>query len=142
LQPGSEVTLRGDIVVRPFPTVHTLPSQGYLVVSKKKQLKKEYAGAGRDAIIAAKKSGVEINDYIEACVYSPAGQAAAAPTKNAKLVIPELPRSKCLHAVVIPELPSRTCMHCSLPCCSSKHMSSKADQRQHDHEQQGRSTST
>lgn len=65
MQVGEEVSVRKDIVVRPFATCHTVPSQGYLIVSKKKKLKQEYVGASREAIIAAKKSGVEINDVAE-----------------------------------------------------------------------------
>ena len=65
VQVGEEVAVRKDIVVRPFATCHTIPSQGYVVVSKKRKLKQEYVGAGKDAIINAKKEGIEINDVAE-----------------------------------------------------------------------------
>ena len=57
--------MRKDVVVRPFPTCHVVPSQGYLVVSKRKKLKQEYVGAGREVIIDAKNKGIEINDVTE-----------------------------------------------------------------------------
>lgn len=66
-QVGDEAEIKKDMVVRPFPTVHRVPSQGYLVVRRKKQLKQEFVDAGKDAIISAKKNGVEINDFVEVC---------------------------------------------------------------------------
>lgn len=51
--------------VQPFPTEHSIPSQGYLVVSRKKKLKAEFVGAGKEAIIAARKTGIEVSDVVE-----------------------------------------------------------------------------
>jgi hypothetical protein len=65
IQVGQEVSVRNDIVIRPFATCHTVPSQGYLIVSRRKKLKQEYVGASRDVIIGAKKRGIEISDFTE-----------------------------------------------------------------------------
>lgn len=62
---GEEVSVRKDFVLRPFATCHTVRSQGYLVIRKKKKLKQEFVGVGPQAIIAAKKQGIEINDFAE-----------------------------------------------------------------------------
>lgn len=53
--------MKKGFFVRPFPTVHVIPSQGYLIYHEKKKLKEEFQGAGREAIIAAKKSGIDVN---------------------------------------------------------------------------------
>lgn len=43
--PGGEHPLPGGrFVVRPFPTVHPVPSQGYCVFSRRSKLKPEFAG--------------------------------------------------------------------------------------------------
>lgn len=61
VQVGDQVEVKKGYFVRPFPTVHVIPSQGYLVYAQKKKLKEEFQGAGKDAIIAAKKSGIDVN---------------------------------------------------------------------------------
>ncbi|KAG0463619.1 hypothetical protein HPP92_019183 [Vanilla planifolia] len=56
--------MRNDIVVRPFRTSHVIPSQGYLVYSMRKKLKKQYAHLKGTQIKKLKLSGVEITDTI------------------------------------------------------------------------------
>lgn len=68
VQVGGEVQLKAGYTVRPFQTVHVIPSQGYLVFQQRKKLRAEFQGAGRDAIIAAKKSGVDVNTTWEVCL--------------------------------------------------------------------------
>jgi hypothetical protein len=59
------VPLTNGYFVQPFPTEHSIPSQGYLVVSRKKKLKAEFVGAGKEAIISARKTGIEVSDVVE-----------------------------------------------------------------------------
>jgi ribonuclease Z len=54
---------------RPFPTVHRVPSQGYLVYQKRKRLKEEYRGEGEALILAARRNGIDPNEtYLEPIV--------------------------------------------------------------------------
>ncbi|CAN1761028.1 tRNase Z TRZ2, chloroplastic [Linum perenne] len=61
---GETYELRNDIVVRPFRTQHVIPSQGYVVYSLRKKLKKQYSHLKGKQIEKLKKSGVEITDII------------------------------------------------------------------------------
>ncbi|KAJ8749240.1 hypothetical protein K2173_018718 [Erythroxylum novogranatense] len=61
---GETYELRNDIVVRPFRTHHVIPSQGYVIYSVRKKLKKQYIHLKGKQIEKLKKSGVEITDVI------------------------------------------------------------------------------
>ncbi|KAF5202700.1 Nuclear ribonuclease z [Thalictrum thalictroides] len=66
LDVGDTYELRNDLVVRSFRTHHVIPSQGYVVYSIRKKLKKQYAHLimkGKQ-IEKLKKTGVEITDTI------------------------------------------------------------------------------
>lgn len=66
LDVGETYELRNDIVVRPFRTHHVIPSQGYVIYSVRKKLKKQYVhlkDKGKQ-IEKLKKSGVEITDIV------------------------------------------------------------------------------
>lgn len=65
LEVGGEVPLLNQHLVRPFRTVHVVPSQGYLVYSRKNKLRPEFHGASQQDIVAAKRSGTRITDTIE-----------------------------------------------------------------------------
>ena len=52
-------------VVRPFQTVHVIPSQGYMVCSQKNKLKAEFIGKPKSEIIAAKAMGQSVSDTVE-----------------------------------------------------------------------------
>ncbi|GLT94125.1 hypothetical protein SLE2022_118830 [Rubroshorea leprosula] len=64
LDVGETYELWNDIVVRPFRTHHVIPSQGYVIYSVRKKLKKEYIHLKGKKIEKLKKSGVEITDII------------------------------------------------------------------------------
>ncbi|XP_071726027.1 tRNase Z TRZ2, chloroplastic-like [Rutidosis leptorrhynchoides] len=64
LDVGDTYELRNDLVVRPFKTHHVIPSQGYVIYSVRKKLKKQYAHLKGREIEKKKKSGVEITDII------------------------------------------------------------------------------
>ncbi|KAL6143971.1 PREDICTED: ribonuclease Z, chloroplastic [Fragaria vesca subsp. vesca] len=56
--------LRNNLVVRPFRTHHAIPSQGYVLYSVRKKLKKQYMHLKGKQIEKLKKSGTEITDTI------------------------------------------------------------------------------
>ncbi|GAV62414.1 Lactamase_B_2 domain-containing protein [Cephalotus follicularis] len=64
LDVGETYELRNDIVVQPFRTHHVIPSQGYVLYSVRKKLKKQYIHLKGKQIEKIKKSGVEITDII------------------------------------------------------------------------------
>ncbi|GAB2285224.1 mitochondrial 3'-tRNA processing endonuclease Trz2 [Dionaea muscipula] len=64
LDVGETMELRNDLVVRPFRTHHVIPSQGYIIYSIKRKLKKQYVHLKGKEIEKLKKSGVEIVDVI------------------------------------------------------------------------------
>ncbi|CAN6574183.1 hypothetical protein ACFX13_046535 [Malus domestica] len=64
LDVGETYELRNNLVVRPFRTQHAIPSQGYVIYSVRKKLKKQYIHLKGKQIEKLKKSGVEITDVI------------------------------------------------------------------------------
>ncbi|KAH1211775.1 tRNase Z TRZ2, chloroplastic [Glycine max] len=64
LDVGETYEIRNNLVVRPFKTQHVIPSQGYVVYSIRKKLRKQYAHLNGKQIEKLKKSGVEITDMI------------------------------------------------------------------------------
>ncbi|XP_030544419.1 tRNase Z TRZ2, chloroplastic [Rhodamnia argentea] len=64
LDVGETYELRNNLVVRPFRTHHVIPSQGYVIYSVRKKLKKRYIHLKGNQIEKLKKSGVEITDTI------------------------------------------------------------------------------
>lgn len=64
LRPGESVDLDKGLALRAFATPHRVPSQGYLLLQKKKRLKKEFEGATREAILRAKEQGVDPNEEL------------------------------------------------------------------------------
>ncbi|CAM8948619.1 hypothetical protein QQ045_017086 [Rhodiola kirilowii] len=61
---GETYELRNDLVARPFRTHHVIPSQGYVIYSIRKKLKKQYMHLKGKQIEKIKKSGIEITDTI------------------------------------------------------------------------------
>jgi ribonuclease Z len=64
LEPGAEVELSRELVVRAFPTRHTIPSLGYLVWERRKKLKPEYHHLSGEQIRDLRLSGVEVSAEI------------------------------------------------------------------------------
>uniref|UniRef100_A0ACD5XX37 Uncharacterized protein n=1 Tax=Avena sativa TaxID=4498 RepID=A0ACD5XX37_AVESA len=61
---GETYEIRNDLVARPFQTHHTVPSQGYVIYSVRRKLKKQYAHLKGSQIVKLKESGSEITDTI------------------------------------------------------------------------------
>src|SRR5206468_11760517 len=64
LEPGDEVELSRELVVKAFPTKHTLPSLGFLVWERRKKLKPEFHGLTGEQIRDLRLSGVEVSAEI------------------------------------------------------------------------------
>jgi ribonuclease Z len=64
LNPGDEVELSRELVVKAFPTRHTLPSLGFLVWERRKKLKPEYHDLTGEQIRDLRLSGVEVSAEI------------------------------------------------------------------------------
>jgi ribonuclease Z len=64
LNPGDEVELSRELVVKAFATKHTIPSLGYLIWERRKKLKPEYQPLTGDQIRDLRLSGVEVSDEI------------------------------------------------------------------------------
>jgi ribonuclease Z len=64
LEPGQEVELSRELVVKAFATRHTVPSLGFLVWERRKKLKPEYHGLSGDEIRDLRLSGVVVSAEI------------------------------------------------------------------------------
>lgn len=66
LDPGEEYRLSPRILVRPFETHHTVPSQGYALYGVKKKLKEEFRGFPQEEIRKLRvEQGVEVSEPVE-----------------------------------------------------------------------------
>jgi ribonuclease Z len=64
LRPGDEVELSRELVVKTFPTRHTIPSLGFLVWERRRKLKPEYHDLTGDQIRDLRLSGTEVSAEI------------------------------------------------------------------------------
>eukprot|EP00775_Hariotina_reticulata_P010313 gene10313-10472_t len=62
LQEGQELELDTGHIVRPFATVHPVPSQGYILYSFRKKLKAELVGKSQEEIKELRLAGEEVTD--------------------------------------------------------------------------------
>ena len=65
LRPGDSMSLGKRWTVRPLPSFHPVPSQGYALMERRKRLKPELQDLGRDAIRQAALNGEDINEVHE-----------------------------------------------------------------------------
>lgn len=65
IAPGEEHRVSKNTVIRPFATVHPVPSQGYVVYSTKEKLKAEFAGKTGLEIRDLKRAGVQVTTTVE-----------------------------------------------------------------------------
>lgn len=64
VEPGDEIPLSRELVVKAFPTRHTIPSLGFLVWERRKKLKPEYHDLSGEQIRDLRLSGVEVSSEI------------------------------------------------------------------------------
>lgn len=50
--------------MKPFPTIHRIPSQGYILYKEEKKLKEQYKGMEGFEVAAMYRQGVEIHDVV------------------------------------------------------------------------------
>jgi ribonuclease Z len=96
VKPGDEIELSREHVVTAWPTVHTVPSVGYVVWERRKKLKPEYLGLSGEQIRDLRTSGVEITEERRMPIVaytgdtSPAGLDACPAAFEAQVLITEL----------------------------------------------------
>jgi ribonuclease Z len=96
VQPGQEIELSREHVVTTWPTVHTVPSVGYVVWERRKKLKQEYLGLSGEQIRDLRTSGVDITEERRMPIVaytgdtSPAGLDACPAAFEATILITEL----------------------------------------------------
>ncbi|MCB0411371.1 MAG: MBL fold metallo-hydrolase [Bdellovibrionales bacterium] len=62
---GDWIPLKGPYGIRPFETIHRVPSLGYTLFKRTKHLKEFFKGKSRNDILQAKAQGIEIEDTQE-----------------------------------------------------------------------------
>ena len=65
LDPGEELRLSRDVLLRPFRAVHVVPCHGYVLVRERKKLRDEWVGRPERELRDARLSGVEISELVE-----------------------------------------------------------------------------
>lgn len=92
LEPGTDLPLKGNMVLRSFPTDHRVPSQGYSAVELRSKLKPEYEGLPQPELVRLKQEGQEITQTLQIPLVTYTGDTAAGP----HLDIPEVMEAKVL----------------------------------------------
>ncbi len=93
---GDEIELSREHVITAFPTVHTIPSVGYVVWDRRMKLKEEYHGLPGDQIRDLRLSGIEVTREVRVPLLAytgdttPAGLDNYPPVYEAKILITEL----------------------------------------------------
>ncbi len=96
VKPGDELELSREHVVTAFPTVHTIPSLGYVVWERRQKLKEEYHGLAGDKIRDLRQSGVAVTREVRIPLVaytgdtSPGGLDNFEPVFRAKILITEM----------------------------------------------------
>ncbi|KAJ9531243.1 hypothetical protein QJQ45_006681 [Haematococcus lacustris] len=62
LQTGEELSLPSGFLCRPFPTTHTIASQGYLIYSLRKKLRSDLQGRSQEDIRSLRLAGEEVQE--------------------------------------------------------------------------------
>ncbi|HEX6203746.1 MAG TPA: MBL fold metallo-hydrolase [Thermoanaerobaculia bacterium] len=75
LDPGQRVEVANAMVVEAFAGDHVVPSLGYHLFRRKKRLRGDLAGAGRDELVARREAGEEITEVVEELALSYVGDA-------------------------------------------------------------------
>ena len=65
MNPDDEVEVKNHIFLRAFPTIHPVPSLGFVLVEKRSKLKPELLGLPQEQLLAMKASGREITQMHE-----------------------------------------------------------------------------
>jgi len=96
VRPGDEIELSREHVVAVFPTVHTIPSVGYCVWSRRQKLKEQYFGLPGEKIRDLRLSGEEVTTEVRTPLLAytgdtnPGGLDGYPPLYEAKVLITEM----------------------------------------------------
>lgn len=95
INPGDEVQIKNNIVLRCFRTEHTCPAVGYAIVEKRTKLKDEYVGLPQEKLRELKERGTEIVRHLEVPQIAFTGDTLPGPhlladdVRKAKILIAE-----------------------------------------------------
>ena len=93
---GDEIELSRELLVTAFPTVHTIPSLGFVVWDRRLKLKEEYIGLPGNKIRDLRLAGTEVTREVRTPILaytgdtSPAGLDNYPPVFQAKILITEV----------------------------------------------------
>lgn len=76
VEPGEEIELSREHVVRVFRTKHTVPSVGYVVFDRRKKLKPEYQGLSGEEIRDLRLAGTEVSGEVRVPLVAYCGDTA------------------------------------------------------------------
>lgn len=65
MEPGDEVALRGDLIVRAVRTYHPVPSLGYVLIRRVAKLRPELRGLSGPEIAEKKRSGERVTEQVD-----------------------------------------------------------------------------
>ncbi|MGB0716553.1 MAG: MBL fold metallo-hydrolase [Phycisphaerae bacterium] len=76
VEPLEDVSLRRDLVVRPFRVNHAAGALGFSLVETRHKLKPIYHGKSGPELVALKKDGIDIEDHVEHTLLTYSGDTA------------------------------------------------------------------
>jgi ribonuclease Z len=79
LEPGQEIPIKNNTVLRGFEVEHTVPAFGYTVIEKRSKLKQEYVGLPQEKLRELKERGVEITRTLDIPLVAYLGDTAPGP---------------------------------------------------------------
>ena len=95
VEPGQDLEIKNNHVLRCFHTEHTCPSVGYSIIEKRTKLKEEYVGLPQDKLRELKDRGTDIVNHLEIPLVAYLGDTLPGPhlleesVRNAKVIITE-----------------------------------------------------
>ena len=76
-EPGKDIWMRRDLLLRPFEVNHGVPALGYAVVEVRNKLKPEFSGKVGPELVELKKKGVQFEYRLEVPLIAYCGDTAA-----------------------------------------------------------------
>jgi len=95
LEPGEQIELKNNILLRAVATSHTVPSLGYIVLERRTKLKEEFHDVPQTRLRELKSQGVEITRVLEIPLVAYTGDTELCPSllsdefARARIVITE-----------------------------------------------------
>lgn len=104
LQPGESVALSDKFFVRAFPTVHKVPSQGYIVWERRQKLKSEFQHLTGQQLVQQRQAGVAVTSEVPVPILCYTGDTGSEGLEtepalyDAKILITELSFARPEHS--------------------------------------------